>query len=79
MKKLLTILFSIFLVGGLILAFVLGGLPKPFNYILAFLLFVFLIIITIIEDSWKKTCPACAEKIKIEATKCKHCGELQGE
>lgn len=24
-----------------------------------------------------KVCPACAEDIKTQATKCKHCGEIQ--
>jgi len=28
------------------------------------------------DDSQTKKCPACAEDIKLEAKKCKHCGEL---
>ena len=29
------------------------------------------------KDYPKKVCQACVEEIHIEATKCKHCGEIQ--
>jgi ribosomal protein L40E len=29
------------------------------------------------KDYPKKVCQACIEEIHIEATKCKHCGEIQ--
>jgi hypothetical protein len=33
-----------------------------------------LILVFVTKPNGLRKCPACAEKVKLEATKCKHCG-----
>ena len=57
----------------LITVFTLFGFSGVFWVVMPWMLYMW----ATEKDYPKKVCQACVEEIHVEATKCKHCGEIQ--